>query len=135
MDNRCVSNIRKVHTVPSLHFLFNYLRTESTTEPKYWHRSNLLSPLMNVVLSKLQDNSISYKIKQIIFNGEEKGRAFVCHLGINSNTCSSRLHAQHIGKRCSCIITGTEERKKHHLPLTPLVSEVWSVGYLSLIHI
>ena len=132
MDNQCVSNIRKVHDVPSLHFLFNYLRTESTTEPKYWHRSNLLSPLMSVMLSKLQDNRISYKITKIIFNGESKGGACVRHLRINSNTCSSRLHAQRIRKRCSFTITGTEERmkNKHRLPLTPLVSEVRSVGYI-----
>ena len=41
---------------------------------------------MNVVLSKLQDNRISYKIMIIIFNGEEKGGACACHLRINSNT-------------------------------------------------
>ena len=86
LDNQCVSNIRKVHNVPSLHFLFNYLRAESTTEPKYWHRSNLLSPLINVVLSKLQDNCISYKITKILFNGEGKGGAWVRHPCINSNT-------------------------------------------------
>ena len=85
MVNQCVSNNRKVHNVPSLHFLFNYLQTESTTESKCWHRSNLLSPLMNVVLSKLQDNCISYKITKILFTGEEKGSACVHHLRINSN--------------------------------------------------
>ena len=129
MNNQRVPNIREVHNVPSLHFLFSYLRTESTTGPKYWHRSNLLLPIMNVVLSKLQDNRISYKITKIIFNGEEKGGACVRHLRINNkHTCSSRLQAQHIRKRCSCTITGTEERmkNKHCLPLTPLVSEVWS---------
>ena len=41
---------------------------------------------MNVLLSKLQDNRISYKITKIIFNGEEKGGACVRHLRINSNT-------------------------------------------------
>ena len=41
---------------------------------------------MNVVLSKLQGNRITYKITKIIFNGEEKGRACVHHLHINSNT-------------------------------------------------
>ena len=80
--------MREVHNVPSLHFLFNYLWTESTTEPKYWHQSNLLLPLMNNVLSKLQDNRISYKITRIIFKGEEMGGACVRHLHINSNTCA-----------------------------------------------
>ena len=41
---------------------------------------------MNVLLSKLQDNRMSYKITKIIFNGEEKGRARVRHSRINSNT-------------------------------------------------
>ena len=41
---------------------------------------------MTVVLSKLQDCRISYKITKIIFNGEEKGGACVRHLCINSNT-------------------------------------------------
>ena len=41
---------------------------------------------MNVVLSKLQDNRISYKITEIIFNGEEKGRACARDVRINSNT-------------------------------------------------
>ena len=41
---------------------------------------------MNVVLSKLQDNRISYKITNIIFNGEEKGGACARHLRVNSNT-------------------------------------------------
>ena len=86
LDNRCVSNIRKVHNVPSLRFLLSYLQTESTTEPKYWHRSNLLSPLTSVVLSKLQDNRIPYKVTKMIFNGEEKGGACARHLRINSNT-------------------------------------------------
>ena len=88
MDNQCVSNVREVHNVPSLHFLFNYLRTEGTTESKYWHRSNLLSPIVNVVLNKLQDNRISYKITRIIFHGEEKGGACARHLRINSNSCA-----------------------------------------------
>ena len=46
----------------------------------------LLSPLMNVVLGKLQDNPNSYKITKMIFNGESKGGACVRHLHINSNT-------------------------------------------------
>ena len=41
---------------------------------------------MNVVLSKLQDYRISYKIMKMIFNGEEKGGACARHLRINSNT-------------------------------------------------
>ena len=41
---------------------------------------------MNVVLSKLQDNRISYKITKIIFNGKEKSGACVRHLRINSIT-------------------------------------------------
>ena len=41
---------------------------------------------MNVVLSKLQDNRIAYKITKIIFSGEEMGGACVRHLRINSNT-------------------------------------------------
>ena len=41
---------------------------------------------MNVVLSKLQDCRISYKITKTIVNGEEKGRACVRQLCINSNT-------------------------------------------------
>ena len=90
LDNQC---IREEHNVPLLRLLFNSLRTESTTEPKYWHLSNLLSPIMNVVLSKLQDNRISYKITKIIFNREEKGGACVCHLRINSNT---RVHQDYM---------------------------------------
>ena len=86
VGHQCVSNIREVHNALSCHFLFKYLQTEGTTEPKYWHRSNLLSPLMNIVLSKLQDNHISYKITKIIFNGDKKGGACAHHLRINSNT-------------------------------------------------
>ena len=43
---------------------------------------------MKVVLSKLQDNRILYKITKIVFNGEKKkkGAACVRHLRINSNT-------------------------------------------------
>ena len=41
---------------------------------------------MNVVFGKLQDNRISYIITKIFFNGEEKDRASVSHLRINSNT-------------------------------------------------
>ena len=41
---------------------------------------------MNIVLSKLQDYRISYKIMKMIFNGEEKGGACARHLRINSNT-------------------------------------------------
>ena len=43
---------------------------------------------MNVALSKLQDNRISYIITKMFFNGEEKDRASVSHLRINSNTCA-----------------------------------------------
>ena len=88
MDNQCVSNIREVYNTPLLHFLFNSLWTESTTKPKYWHQSNLLLPIINVVLSKLQNSHISYKITKIIINGEEDGGACVHHLCINSNTCA-----------------------------------------------
>ena len=42
---------------------------------------------MNVVLSKLQDNRISYKITNIIFNGKKRAElVYVTY--INSNICA-----------------------------------------------
>ena len=74
-------------------------------------------------------SNVNREREEINLNGGEKGGAAACQLDINSNTHARQdMHAHGMCERCRH--TTAEAEKKTRLPLPPLVSKVWSVGWI-----